>query len=135
MLKAIIAVLIGRYVGGEVFAVWCGFFAIVGHCFPVWLKFRGGKGVSSLFGVLMAVNPILFVVEGIEWLIVALGTGFSSAGALVVFCLMPVFGFVIGSGTGCAFLAISLLCFVRHQQNIVRLFKGQESKIEWKWKK
>ena len=135
MLKAIIAVLLGRYVGGEAFGAWCGFVAIVGHCFPVWLKFRGGKGISSLFGVLMAINPVLFVVEGIEWLIVALGTGFSSAGALVVFGLMPVFGFIIGVGTGYAFLAISLLCLIRHRGNVVRLFKGQESKIEWKWKK
>ena len=86
MAKAIVAVLIGRYIGGEVFGVWCGFAAIVGHCFPVWLGFRGGKGISSLFGVLMAVNPILFIICGIEWLIVALGTGFSSAGATVVFC-------------------------------------------------
>ena len=85
--------------------------------------------------LLLAVNPILFVVEGIEWLLVALGTGFSSAGALVVFCLMPVLGFVIGTGVGYAFLAISLLCLVRHRENIMRLFKGQESKIEWKWKK
>jgi len=135
MLKAIIAVLMGRYIGGEAFGTWCGFVAIVGHCFPVWLGFRGGKGISSLFGVLLAVNPVLFVVEGIEWLIVALGTGFSSAGALVVFCLMPVFGFVMGTGTGYAFLAISLLCLVRHKANVMRLFKGQESKIEWKWKK
>ena len=135
MLKAIIAVLIGRYVGGAAFGAWCGFVAILGHCFPIWLKFHGGKGVSSLFGVLLAVNPILFVVEGIEWLLVALGTGFSSAGALVVFCLMPVLGFVIGTGVGYAFLAISLLCLVRHRENIMRLFKGQESKIEWKWKK
>ena len=135
MLKAIIAVLIGRYVGGDAFGAWCGFFAIIGHCFPVWLNFHGGKGVSSLFGVLMAVNPVLFVVEGVEWLLVALGTGFSSAGALLVFCLMPVFGFIIGSGTGYAFLAISVLCLIRHRENIVRLFRGQESKIEWKWKK
>jgi len=135
MLKAIIAVLIGRYTGGDAFGAWCGFVAIIGHCFPVWLKFHGGKGVSSLFGVLLAVNPILFIVEGIEWLLVALGTGVSSAGALVVFCLMPVLGFVISSGTGYAFLAISALCFVRHRENILRLFRGKESKIEWKWKK
>jgi glycerol-3-phosphate acyltransferase PlsY len=135
MLKAIIAVFVGRYVGGDAFGVWCGFAAIIGHCFPVWLKFHGGKGVSALFGVLIAVNPILFVVEGIEWLLVALGTGFSSAGALIVFCLMPVFGFLMGKGIGFAFLAIAVLCFIRHKANIVRLFQGQESKIEWKWKK
>lgn len=135
MAKAIIAVLIGRYVGGESFAAWCGFVAIVGHCFPVWLKFHGGKGISSLFGILLAVNPLLFVIEGIEWLIVALGLGYSSAGALVVFTLMPIFGFVIEPGVGLAFLAIAILCFVRHRENILRLFAGKESKIEWKWKK
>ena len=135
MSKAIVSVLIGRYVGGEVFGAWCGFVAIVGHCFPVWLKFHGGKGISALFGVLLAVNPRLFVIEGIEWLLVSLGTGFSSAGATIVFCLMPVFGFIIGKGVGFAFLAIALLCLIRHKANIVRLFQGQESKIEWKWKK
>ncbi len=135
MLKAIIAVLIGRYVGGEGFAAWCGFVAIVGHCFPVWLKFHGGKGISSLFGVLLAMNPVLFIVEGIEWLLVALGLGYSSAGALVVFTLMPIFGFIIERSVGFAFLAIAILCFVRHRENILRLFSGKESKIEWKWKK
>ena len=135
MFKAIFAVLIGRYVGGEAFAVLCGFFAIVGHCFPIWLKFHGGKGISALFGVTLAVNPILFVICGIEWLIVALGTGFSSAGATVVFCLLPIFGFIMGVWIGCGFLAISALCFWRHRENILRLINGKESKVEWKWKK
>ncbi len=135
MAKAVVAVLIGRYVGGEVFAIWCGFMAIVGHCFPIWLRFRGGKGVSCLFGVLLAVNPILFIVCGIEWLIIALGTGYSSAGALMAFVLMPIMGFVIGVGTGIGFSVISLLCLWRHRENIKRLLSGQESRIEWKWKK
>lgn len=135
MAKAIIAVLIGRYVGGESFAVWCGFIAIIGHCFPIWLRFHGGKGVSCLFGILLAVNPILFLVCGIEWLIIALGTGYSSAGALITFCLMPILGFVISFSVGIGFVAISLLCLWRHRENIARLISGKESKIEWKWKK
>ena len=135
MAKAIIAVLFGRYIGGDVFAVWCGFVAIIGHCFPIWLKFHGGKGISCLFGVLLSVNPILFVICGIEWLIVALGTGFSSAGATVVFCLMPLFGFLMNIGIGFGFLAISILCLWRHRENIKRLLSGTESKVEWKWKK
>lgn len=135
MVKAVVAVLIGRYVGGAVFGVWCGFAAIVGHCFPIWLKFRGGKGVSCLFGVLLAVNPILFIVCGIEWLLIALGTGYSSAGALIAFSLMPVLGFFINFNVGIAFLAIALLCLWRHRENILRLISGKESKIEWKWKK
>ena len=135
MAKAVIAVFVGRYIGGAVFGVWCGFAAIVGHCFPIWLKFRGGKGVSCLFGVLLAVNPILFIVCGVEWLLIALGTGYSSAGALIAFCLMPVLGFFIGFNVGIAFLAIALLCLWRHRENILRLISGKESKIEWKWKK
>lgn len=135
MAKAIIAVLLGRYFVGASFGVWCGFIAIVGHCFPIWLKFHGGKGISALFGVLLAVNPLLFIICGIEWLIVALGTGFSSAGATVVFCLMPILGFVMNMSIGFGFLAISLLCLIRHRENIVRLITGKESIIEWKWKK
>jgi glycerol-3-phosphate acyltransferase PlsY len=147
MMKAVLAVWLCSWIGPAVFGyvdtsgvamafgVWGGFAAIVGHCFPIWLKFRGGKGVSCLFGVLLAVNPILFIVCGIEWLVIALGTGYSSAGALIAFCLMPVLGFFISFNVGVAFLAIALLCLWRHRENVLRLISGKESKIEWKWKK
>ena len=135
MAKAIVAVFIGKYVAGDAFGAWCGFVAIVGHCYPVWLKFHGGKGISSLFGVLLAVSPMSFVVCGLEWLLVALSSGISSLGATIVFCLIPVLGFAISINVGFAFLAIGLLCMWRHRGNIVRLISGSESKIEWKWKK
>ena len=135
MAKAIAAVFVGRYVAGEAFAAWCGFAAIVGHCYPIWLRFHGGKGISSLFGVLLAVSPMSFAVCGIEWLLVALTSGISSLGAVVVFCLIPVLGFLISVSVGWAFLAIGLLCMWRHRENIKRLLGGSESKIEWKWKK
>ena len=135
MFKAIVAVLLGTWIGDIGFGAWCGFFAIVGHCFPIWLKFHGGKGISCLFGVLLAINPIMFVVCGVEWLLVALTSGKSSAGAVVVFCLLPILGFVMNVSVGWAFLAIGVLCAVRHRDNIVRLIQGTESSIEWKWKK
>ena len=135
MAKAIAAVFIGKYVSGDAFGAWCGFAAIVGHCYPVWLKFHGGKGISSLFGVLLAVSPMSFVVCGLEWLLVALSSGISSLGATIVFCLIPVLGFAISVNVGFAFLAIGLLCMWRHRGNIIRLITGSESKIEWKWKK
>ena len=135
MAKAIIAVFIGEYVAGDSFGAWCGFVAIVGHCYPIWLKFKGGKGISCLFGVLLAVSPLSFIVCGIEWLLVALTSGISSLGATIVFCLIPVLGFAISVKVGFAFLAIGLLCLWRHRGNVVRLAKGNESKIEWKWKK
>lgn len=135
MVKAIAAVLIGNALLGASFGAWCGFAAMVGHCFPVWLRFHGGKGVSCLFGIFLAVNPLMFVVCGIEWLIVALGFGYSSLGAIVVFCLAPVLGFAISVGAGLAFLAMGLLCLYRHLENIGRLVGGTESKITWRWKK
>ena len=135
MTKAIVAVFLGKWIGGDTFGAWCGFVAIIGHCYPIWLKFKGGKGISSLFGVVLAMSPMTFVVCAIEWLLVALTSGISSLGAVVVFCLLPILGFAIGGGVGWAFLAIGLLCMWRHRENIKRLISGIESKIEWKWKK
>jgi glycerol-3-phosphate acyltransferase PlsY len=135
MVKVIIPVFIGWVYVNIGFAAWCGFTAIVGHCFPIWLRFHGGKGVSGLFGMLLAISPLSFVFIGIEWLIVALTSGYSSLGALVVFMLMPIFGFVIEPSVGWAFLATAILCLVRHRQNIAKLIHDNESKVEWKWKK
>ena len=135
MLKAMLAVWLGMYFGGVVAGAWCGLGAIVGHCFPVWLRFHGGKGVSCMFGIMLAMNPVIFVVCGIEWLIVALGSGKSSAGALVVFGLLPILGGVMNMGVGWAFLAMSALCVWRHRDNILRLVRGQESSIQWRWRK
>ena len=135
MLKAVLAVWLGNYIAGGAFGAWCGFVAIVGHCYPIWLRFKGGKGISSLFGVMLAVSPLCFVVCAIEWLLVALYSGISSLGATVVFCLIPLLGFAINVSVGWAFLAIGLLCMWRHRENIKRLITKTESKIEWKWKK
>ena len=135
MAKAAAAVGLGVWTLGWGVAAWCGFAAVVGHCFPVWLRFHGGKGISCLFGVLLAVSPLSFIICGAEWLVVALSSGFSSLGAIVAMCLMPVLGFVIGPSVGWPFLAIAALCRWRHRENIVRLATAKESKIEWKWKK
>ena len=85
--------------------------------------------------MLLAISPLSFIFIGIEWLIVALSSGYSSLGALIVFCLVPIFGFAIDINVGYAFLATAILCLVRHRANIVRLIRGDESKVEWKWKK
>ncbi len=135
MAKAAIAVILGGAFGDITFAAICGLGAIIGHCYPVWLRFRGGKGISAMFGVILAINPVLFIICGIEWLIVALSSGFSSLGAIIVLCLLPFLGFAIGCGVGFVFLAISILCLWRHRENIGRLVGGTESKVQWKWKK
>ena len=128
-------VLIGCAIGGDVFGAWCGFAAVIGHCYPIWLRFRGGKGISSMFGVMLATSPLSFVICGVEWLVVALTSGYSSLGAVVAFCVMPVLGFAISTQMGWPFLAIALVALWRHRENIRRLITGTESKVEWKWKK
>ena len=135
MAKAVAAVLIGKVIGGDVLGALCGFFAVLGHCFPIWLRFHGGKGVSCFFGVLIAINPIVFVLCGIEWLIVALSFGYSSLAGLVLFCVAPIIGFAIGFWIGIIMLAISLVCLWRHTENIGRLVGGTESKLNWRWRK
>ncbi|MCL2017861.1 MAG: glycerol-3-phosphate 1-O-acyltransferase PlsY [Alphaproteobacteria bacterium] len=136
MAKAIIAVLLGRYIIGIEFGALCGAVAILGHIFPVWLRFRGGKGVSSLFGFMLAINPLFFVVCAIEWLIIVLGTGYSSLGALTALTVLPILGFAMDFNVGLICLVISvIIIFWGHRQNIQRLINGTESKVEWKWKK
>ncbi|HOY47219.1 MAG TPA: glycerol-3-phosphate 1-O-acyltransferase PlsY [Alphaproteobacteria bacterium] len=135
MAKSILAVVLGIILVGETFGALCGFISIVGHCYPVWLGFKGGKGNSSMFGVLLAISPLSFIICGVEWLFVAFATGYSSAGAIVGFLILPFLGFAISFNMGLVFVAISILCLWRHKENIKRLVKGTESKIEWKWKK
>lgn len=135
MVKTMIAVFVGYAIGGISFAAWCGFFSVLGHCYPVWLRFHGGKGISSVFGILLAINPIMFVICGIEWLVVALSLGYSSLASLTVLCVAPILGFTISATVGFAFLCTSLICVWRHRENIGRLVGGTESKLAWRWKK
>ena len=135
MVKTIVAVLIGSAMGGDALAAWCGFAAVFGHCFSIWLGGRGGKGVSCLFGMLLALDPLMFLICGITWLVVVFSFGYSSLGGLTVFLVASVLGFAIGGTVGIAIFASCLLCLVRHMENIGRLIGGTESKLTWKWKK
>ncbi|MDR0967522.1 MAG: glycerol-3-phosphate 1-O-acyltransferase PlsY, partial [Rickettsiales bacterium] len=90
--KAMLSVWLGLMFVGDNFGAFLGLIAIIGHCFPIWLQFRGGKGVSALFGSVIMINPFIFMVSGIEWLIVATITGYSSLGAIVCFFVMGFLG-------------------------------------------
>ena len=135
MAKVVGAYFLGKYLLGDMWAAWCGAVALIGHCFPIWLKFKGGKGISCLFGLMLVANPLIFVFSGLEWLIVALTCGYSSLAAIVTFTVTPIFAFVLNADIGWPFLAVAVLCLVRHHENIARLINGTESKIGWKWKK
>lgn len=105
-------------------------FPILGHCFPVWLKFKGGKGVATTFGVLLAAVPWAGFLAAVTWGIVAGFTRYSSLAALSAVALTPLFTFIYyGAAPAIITILIALLVIWRHKENIQRLSTGTESKI------
>ncbi|MDG6095081.1 glycerol-3-phosphate 1-O-acyltransferase PlsY [Acetobacter sp. AN02] len=109
--------------------------AVIGHCYPVWLGFRGGKGVATGLGAMLALSPLAGLVGCMTWLAGAKVTRISSAGALLAFLVMPVatlalngFSFA-SSAKPLAACLISLLILARHHGNISRILSGTEPKI------
>lgn len=137
MIKAIISVSIAFYFTKHfnllpITPALSGLFVILGHCFPIWLKFKGGKGVSSLFGIILTINPLIFLCNGLIWLIVALSTGYSSLGAIITFVTLPIFIYFIYPKMTFIFILISILCIYKHRSNIKKLLTKTESKIKWR---
>lgn len=102
--------------------------AILGHNFPVWLKFKGGKGVATTFGGLLVLNPLLALCCGVTWLLTAIISRISSLSAIIAGIAMPIFGFFLDENV-IALLILSVLAIYRHKSNIQRLLKGEEPKI------
>jgi len=111
-------------------AVLGGAGAFLGHLFPVWLNFRGGKGVATFIGVTAALSLKVAAAFGVTWLLVAVLTRYSSLAALVATALTPVFAALTGRyDLAAVAVAMGLLIFVRHEANIGRLMRGEETKI------
>ena len=135
--KAGIALLIARAVAGDdnpyqvAIGLTAGAAAFIGHCFPVWLKFNGGKGVATFFGVLFAGVWPLGVISGITWLAVATMFRMSSLAALCAAAIAPIAALVAGfSWAEIIFsAAIAVLIFWRHSANISRIIAGTEPRI------
>lgn len=110
-----------------------GSFGVIGHNFPIWLKFKGGKGVSSAFGfILMTQWPVALIALAV-WLIMAFTFRYSSLSALTAAISMPIVAFLLCPPIYAAFYTIiALLVIVRHHANIARLINGTESKISFK---
>jgi glycerol-3-phosphate acyltransferase PlsY len=106
-----------------------GLGALLGHIFPVWLRFQGGKGVATFIGVLVAMNWLAAAVFGLVWLGVAATTRYSSLAALSATVGVVLFYLVTGWAGLPFILAMAALIFMKHLGNIRRLLAGQESKI------
>nr|WP_319947568.1 glycerol-3-phosphate 1-O-acyltransferase PlsY [uncultured Shimia sp.] len=128
--KGAIAVLIARAFAGEDVAQVAGLMAFVGHCYPVWLGFKGGKGVATFLGLLLALAWPVGVACCLTWLVTALISRISSLSALVAASSSTFWMIVLDQGTSFVLgILITLLVFWRHRENISRLRAGTEPKI------
>jgi len=129
-LKGAAAVLLALWLAGHDAALWAGLGAVLGHLFPVWLRFKGGKGVATSYGVLIAAAWPVGLAAGAIWLIVAKLARISSLAALASFAAAPFLAALLAdSGVVKLALAIAVLVFIRHHANIRRLLAGTEPRI------
>ncbi len=128
--KGAIIVLAARELAAEDAAQLGALMAFLGHCFPVWLRFKGGKGVATYFGILLAVSWHIGLIACAIWLLVAIVSRYSSLAALVTAGWIPlVVGFMTLGEMFFLSAALCLLIYIRHWGNIQRLRKGTETKI------
>ena len=128
--KGAVAVLLARAYGGEDVAGLAALLVMIGHLYPIFLRFQGGKGVATFLGVLLALSFPVGMAACATWLIAALLFRYSSLSALVAATLAPVFTYFMYHRHGAILvLLLSVLIFFRHINNIRRLISGTEPKI------
>ena len=136
--KGAAALLIARWLfDNDLAAVIAGGAAFLGHLFPIWLGFKGGKGVATFFGLIIAAAWPLGLMAGATWLIVAFALRYSSLAALIAAAATPLYALlplaVLGLPAPAPVLVLSMftaaLIWIRHHENIGRLLKGTESRI------
>jgi glycerol-3-phosphate acyltransferase PlsY len=131
--KGAVAVLLVQALAGAeaiTLSLVAGVAAVVGHNFPVWLKFKGGKGVATTFGLMIAAAPIVGVMTCLTWVAIAAIFRISSLAALVGLALAPVYALLMGRiPEAVAFAVLGVLGWIRHTTNLKRLLKGEEPRI------
>lgn len=135
-LKGALAVWLVQHFGpqfglGQAAAAWAGAAAFVGHLYPVFFRFQGGKGVATFLGVLWLINPWLGLAACAVWLLVAVLSRYSSAASILAAVASPLIQALFWSVDGvlAAIALMALLLVLRHRQNIANLMSGKERKI------
>ena len=133
-IKPIMALLIIEYFDPDFFSkfkylIFC--LSIIGHIFPIWLKFKGGKGVACYFGGFLILSPLVTIFAMVIWLLTVKLSKLSSLGALLSIFLLTTYEliFIYGNLNKVIIFAISVLIFLKHSSNIKRLITGKENKI------
>ena len=130
--KGIIPVLLAKViVNSEFIIAICGLAAFLGHIFPIYFKFEGGKGVATLIGILFATHWLLGVSYIITWILTALIFRYSSLAALIAVLPIPIYSYFIEHNNQytISFAVIAIILFWRHKPNIYNLLNGKEDKI------
>lgn len=128
-LKGTTAVLIAGHFAPET-AVWAGLGAFLGHLFPAWLGFKGGKGVATYLGVLIGLAWQVALIFAVVWLVMAFLFRFSSLAALTAAVVVPIaLYFMSAPQIAVLFVVMSVIVFIKHRANISRLLAGTEGKI------
>lgn len=121
---------------GTIAALTAGVMAIIGHSFPIWLKFKGGKGVASAFGLILVLSPTVALLALGTWILMAVIFRYSSLAAITAAALVPFYAwFFAGPVYTLFYTPIVILVLVRHRTNMMRLIRGEETKITFKKKK
>ncbi|MGV1954944.1 glycerol-3-phosphate 1-O-acyltransferase PlsY [Agrobacterium sp. 22-214-1] len=129
-LKGTAAVLVANALWGYEASLVAGFFAFLGHLFPVWLGFKGGKGVATYIGVLLGAAPLMMLAFALIWLATAFITRYSSLSALLAMLVIPVALWALGpEKTALLVTLLSAISWWKHRENIARLLAGTESRI------
>ncbi|MBB6411116.1 glycerol-3-phosphate 1-O-acyltransferase PlsY [Mesorhizobium sangaii] len=128
-LKGTAAVLITGHFAPEL-AIWAGLGAFLGHLFPAWLGFKGGKGVATYLGVLIGLAWQVALIFAVVWLVIAFLFRYSSLAALTAAIVVPIALYFLSTPQiATLFLVMSIIVFIKHRENISRLFAGTEGKI------
>lgn len=132
--KAVAAVIAAQTVtsgsASEIAGLVAGAGAVLGHDFPVWLKFRGGKGVATSLGMMIATTPLIGGMACVTWIGMAIVFRYSSLSALIALAVAPVFGIILGlTNATLVYVALAILGWTRHWTNIQRLYTGDEPRI------
>ncbi|PWJ89137.1 acyl-phosphate glycerol-3-phosphate acyltransferase [Mesorhizobium loti] len=128
-LKGTAAVLVAGHFAPDL-AIWAGLGAFLGHLFPVWLGFKGGKGVATYLGVLIGLAWQVALIFAVVWLVVAFLFRFSSLAALTAAVVVPIALYVLSTPQIAGlFVVMSIIVFIKHRENISRLLAGTEGKI------
>jgi len=129
--KGALAVALAAHYAGEALVIYVALLAFIGHIFPVYLKFRGGKGVATMFGVLLPWLPWVSLLAFAVWLLLFFTTRYVAVASMVAAALMPILVLMLHAGGQATLLATSLLAvlvIIRHISNIQRLLRHEEPK-------